>query len=137
MSTCTKTAMNKAKAEIFDIIAKDMRISTDRMEGILAKHGVKRDPKALQRSYRLSVGQKFMAGVRDDEGRREILAARTENGMEYVVIDACNDELLLARTHNRLRDMITGLERSSTKVMERQSVLSNFFRNLLRKGGVR
>ena len=135
MRKCAKTAKNRAKAEIYNIIAKDMRISTDRMEGILAKHGVKRDPKALQRAYRLSVGQKIMAEVRDNEGRREILAARTEKGMEYIVIDACHDQVLLARLQHRLREFIAGLERSSGKVRDRQSVLGGFCRRMFRMGG--
>jgi hypothetical protein len=112
-----------------------MCISVNRMESILAKHGIKRDPKALQRAYRLSVGQKMMAEVRDNEGRREILAARTKNGMEYIVIDACHDQVLLARLQHRLRDFIAGLERSSGKVRDRQNVLAGFRRRLFRWKG--
>ncbi len=75
-----------------------------------------------------------MSEVRDDEGNREILAARTENGLEYIVIDACNDQLLLARIQNRLRATITGIERTSNKVTKRQSVLSGFYNRVFRRG---
>ena len=134
MNTCMKTAKNRARAEIFEVLLSDMRISTKQIDTILAKHGIRRDTEALQRSYRLSVGQKIMSEVRDDEGNREILAARTENGLEYIVIDACNDQLLLARIQNRLRATITGIERTSNKVTKRQSVLSGFYNRVFRRG---
>ncbi len=137
MSICTMTARNKARAEIFEVLLKDMRISTKHMDAILARHGIRNDPEALQRTYRLSVGQKIMAEVRDDEGNREILAARTENGMEYIVIDACNDELLLARIQSKLRSAIAGLERSSAKVEKRQGILSGVFGRFSPRGGKR
>ncbi len=134
MNTCMKTAKNRARAEIFEVLLSDMRISTKQIDTILAKHGIRRDTEALQRSYRLSVGQKIMSEVRDDEGNREILAARTENGLEYIVIDACNDQLLLARIQNRLRATITGIERTSNKVTKRQGVLSGFYNRMFRRG---
>lgn len=134
MNTYMKIAKERARAEIFEVLLKDMRISAERMDIILARHGIQRDPESLQRSYRLSVGQKIMAGVRDDEGKREILAARTKNGIEYIVIDTCNDQLLLARIQNRMRAAIAGLERSSQKVVKRQGVLSGFFNRVFRGG---
>ncbi len=135
MNTCMKIAKNRAKAEIFKVMEKDMRISADRVDRILAKHGVKRDLKALQRSYRLSVGQKIMAGVRDDEGKREILAVRTDKGMEYIVVDACSDQLLLARMQKGIRGDIAGRERSSQKVKRRQDTVAGFCRRIFRFGG--
>ncbi len=127
--------MERARYEIFSVLAEDLRISTDEIDRILSKYGVKRATKELQRAYRLSVGQKIMAEVRDNDGRREILAARTEKGMEYIVIDACHDQVLLARLQHRLREFIAGLERSSGKVRDRQSVLGGFCRRMFRTGG--
>lgn len=126
----TKTARNKARAEIYSVLSDDMKISVERMDNILAKHGVRRDPKALQRAYRLSVGQRIMADVRDAEGKREILAARTENGTEYIVLEACSDQKVLNGLQHRLRECISSLEHTSGKVKQRQDSLSRLFSRL-------
>ena len=125
-----KAARDKAKAEIFAVLSEDMKISAEHMDSILQKHGVRRDPKELQRAYRLSVGRRFMAGVRDVEGKREILAVRTQNGMEYIVVDACNDADTLKRLQHRLRGCISGLQSTSGKVKARQGFLRSLRKRL-------
>jgi hypothetical protein len=127
-----KAARSRAKAEIFAVLSEDMKISAERMDGILARHGVRRSPEELQRAYRLSVGQRFIAEVRDGKGKREILAARTENGMEYIVVDACSDPKILSKLQHRLRGCISSLESTSGKVKERQNVLSGIRQRLFR-----
>ncbi len=37
MNTCMKTAKNRARAEIFEVLLSDMRISTKQIDTILAK----------------------------------------------------------------------------------------------------
>ena len=69
-----KAARSRAKAEIYSVLSEDLRISAERMDGILARHGVRRSPEELQRAYRLSVGQRFIAEVRDgDEARKWLI----------------------------------------------------------------
>ena len=133
MSTYKKTARDRAKAEIFSILKKDMRISTQRMDRILAKYGIRRNPEQLQRAYRLSVGQQIMAGARDEEGKREILAVRTGDSVEYIVIDACNDIEKLDVIRHRLHSQIMGLEQTAEKVERR----GEFFKNLFPIAGKR
>lgn len=129
----TKAARNRAKAEIYAVLSEDMKISVERMDGILAKYGVKRNVKDLQRSYRLSVGQRIIADIRDEKGKREILAAKTEYGTEYIVVDACNDPKLLTKLQHRLRGCISSLESTSGKVKERQSALFGIRQRLLHR----
>lgn len=132
MRAQTKTASERARDEIYSVLAEDMRISTVRMDKILAKHGVKRNAKELQRAYRLSVGQRMVAGVRDAKGQREVLALRTENGTEYVVVEACSDPQALAKLQHRLRGCISTLENTSGKVQERQGALASIRKKLFR-----
>jgi len=120
--------------EIYSVLEKDMKISADRMDRILAKHGVRRDAKALQRAYRLSVGQRIMADIRDTDGKREILAARTENGTEYIVVEACNDPKVLGQLQHKLRGCISSLESTSGKVEKRQRYLARFRQRLFHGG---
>lgn len=134
MSTCTRTAKNRAKDEIFSVLAKDMRIGTERMDSILAKHGVKRSPKELQRAYRLSVAQRMMADVRDEDGRREILALRAHGGTEYIVLEACHDRDKLDAIRHRLLGQIAGLEQTAEKVEQRSGVFGRMFARRTEKG---
>lgn len=113
-----------------------MRISTKQMDRILAKHGVKGDTKALQRAYRLSVGQRLIADVRDEEGRREILAARENGGTEYIVLDACGDPEKINGIQLRLRAQVMGLTQTTDKVSDRGGILKRVARRL-RSGGRR
>lgn len=116
----------KAINEIFDKLARDMRISSDEMEAILARHNVNKDTNTLRRSYRHSAGQRLMASVRDEKGAREIMAAYNKElkCWEYLVIDACNDLNKLASISKQLSENIAGLERSEEKVRQRQYFIS-------------
>jgi hypothetical protein len=40
-----KAAWSRAKAEIYSVLSEDMKISAERMDGILARHGVRAAPK--------------------------------------------------------------------------------------------
>lgn len=114
--------------EIFDKLAKDMRISSDEMEKILAWHKVEKDTHALRRTYRRSAGQRLMASVRDKDGVREIMAAYNKKlkCWEYLVIDACNDPKELESISKQLSENIAGLERSGEKVRQRQHFIGTF-----------
>ncbi len=121
------TAMERARYEIFSVLADDLRISTDEIDRILSKYGVKRATKELQRAYRLSVGQRMLAEIRDEEGKREILADRACKATEYIILETCNDPEKLARIRNRLRSQIAGLEQTVEKIEERGGVFTRIF----------
>lgn len=115
----------KAKAEIAEILGKKGRISNDELDAILQKHRVRSNTRDLQRGYRLRVGQRLLASVRDENGRREILAHRdSETGeVVYIPIDLCNDEDVLTAIQNRLHKTISSLQVSSGKAANRTKKL--------------
>ena len=67
-----------AESEIMDVLSANMRISSGEIAAILKKHGVSGDMDALQDSYRKRLGQRLMASIRDENGRREVLARGSE-----------------------------------------------------------
>jgi len=115
----------KAKAEIAEILGKKGRISNDELDAILQKHRVRSNTRDLQRGYRLRVGQRLLASVRDENGRREILAHRdSETGeVVYIPIDLCNDEDVLTAIQNRLHKTISSMQVSSGKAANRTKKL--------------
>lgn len=118
---------SKAEKEILASLAENMRISTSEIDAILNRHRVKRDSAALQRSYRLAVGQRLMSSLRDENGQREVLAVRSDNGgMEYIVLDGCNDANKLRAIRHKLHQSIAGLENSSGKVRSRLRFVERF-----------
>jgi hypothetical protein len=126
----------KAKAEIADVLGRQGRISNDELDAILHKHRVRSNPRDLQRSYRLRVGQRLLASVRDETGSREILAHRDFNTGEvvYVPIDLCNDGDVLEAIQNRLHKTISSLQISSGKVANRTKRLQWLKRPFERMG---
>lgn len=115
----------KAKAEIAEVLGKKGRISNDELDAILQKHRVRSNTRDLQRGYRLRVGQRLLASVRDENGRREILAHRdSETGeVVYIPIDLCNDEDVLTAIQNRLHKTISSMQVSSGKAANRTKKL--------------
>jgi hypothetical protein len=76
-----------AEDEIMDVLSANMRISSGEIAAILKKHGVSGDMDALQDSYRKRLGQRLMASIRDESGKREVLARCSE----YIVVECCAD----------------------------------------------
>ena len=64
----------EAEQEILEALFEGMEIHSSEIAAILKKHGVCGDVEALQDSYRKRLGQRLMASLRDDTGRREVLA---------------------------------------------------------------
>lgn len=78
----------EAEQEILEALFEGMEIHSSEIAAILKKHGVCGDVEALQDSYRKRLGQRLMASLRDESGRREVLA----NGKgSYVVLEGCGD----------------------------------------------
>lgn len=120
----------EAEAEIMERLSADMRISSGEIATILAKHGVSGDIEALQNAYRKRVGQRLMASIRDEDGRREVLA----HGSEYVVVECCNDQQALKIIHRRINGQISGLNTSADKVQGRIRVLGRFLARFRKAG---
>ena len=94
----------QAETEILDRLYTDTRISSGEIAAILKKHGVRGDESALQDAYRKRLGQRLMASIRDERGKREVLA----HGSEYVVVDCCNDHPTLLNTASSRSGCWTG-----------------------------
>ena len=109
----------QAEAEILDRLFTDTRISSGEIAAILKKHGVRGDESILQDGYRKRLGQRLMASIRDENGKREVLA----HGSEYVVVDCCNDQQALKAIRRRIQGQVSGLDVSAAKVQGRVRVL--------------
>ena len=81
----------EAEVEIMEKLFANMKISSGDIAAILARHGVSGNSETLQEQYRKRLGQRLMASIRDESGRREVLA----HGSEYVVVECCNDQQAL------------------------------------------
>ena len=119
----------EAQVRIDALLSARFRIGTDELEAILKECGVTGDPEALQKSYRKAVAQRYMASIRDEDGKREILAVYNPDATdtEYVVLDACNDRDQLGSLLRRLEHQKTGLNSSALKVRRRKHFLDKFF----------
>ena len=109
----------QAEAEILGRLHADMRISSGEIAAILEKHGVRGDVSALQDSYRKRLGQRLMASIRDESGKREVLA----HGSQSVVVECCNDRQALKAIRRRIQGQMSGLDVSAAKVRGRIRVL--------------
>ena len=98
-----------AQREILNRLSAETRISSQEIAAILERHGVCGDIDALQDAYRKRLGQRLMATIRDESGKREVLAA---SGGEYVIVDCCNDPPKLKAIRHRIQAQMNGLDMS-------------------------
>ena len=110
-----------AQREILNRLSAETRISSQEIAAILERHGVCGDIDALQDAYRK--GQRLMATIRDESGKREVLAA---SGGEYVIVDCCNDPQKLKAIRHRIQAQMNGLDMSAGKVQKRVRFLERF-----------
>ena len=89
----------------------------------MKRHGVCGDMDALQDAYRKRLGQRLMSTIRDETGKREVLAA---SGGEYVIVDCCNDPQKLKAIRHRIQAQMNGLDMSAGKVQKRVRFLERF-----------
>ena len=121
----------EAEQEILSLLFEGMEIESAEIAAILKKHGVSGDMEALQDSYRKRLGQRLMASLRDDTGRREVLA----NGKgSYVVLEGCGDRRQLKQIHRRIQNQMKGLDLSARKVSGRLTVLERLTQKWRRAG---
>ena len=64
-----------AQREILNRLSTETRISSQEIAAILERHGVCGDIDALQDAYRKRLGQRLMATIRDESGKREVLSS--------------------------------------------------------------
>ena len=100
-----------ARAEILETLSANMEIGSDEIVAILKRHYVAEDTGILQDRYRRQLGQRLMASLRDDDGRREVMS----NGKgRYFVLECCRDQRQL---------QMRGLDATAGKVRVRIRVL--------------
>ena len=121
----------EAEREILARLSANLSIRSDEVAAILARHGVEGDIDALQSAYRKRLGQRMLSQIRDEHGRREVLAAR---GQEYIIVDCCNDTQKLKAIQRRLQSGMNGLDAAAKKVRGRIGLLERF-KNKFQKAG--
>ena len=114
---------SEAQREILAHLAAETRISSQEISAILKRHGVCGDIDALQDAYRKRLGQRLMATIRDEQGKREVLAT---SGGEYVIVGCCNDTQQLTAIQRRIQAQMNGLDMSAGKVRGRRRFLERF-----------
>lgn len=120
----------EAEVEIMEKLFANMKISSGEIAAILARHGVSGNSETLQEQYRKRLGQRLMASIRDESGRREVLA----HGSEYVVVQCCNDQQALKAIRRRIQGQMNGLDVSARKVQGRIHVLERFLARFRKAG---
>ena len=116
-----------AEREIRAILAKNQEISSGQLNDILRRHGVEENVDVLQRRYRQSVGQQFMASFRDEKGKREILAASNgKGGMDYMILEFCKNDRKLHAIQRRLQNQASGLNTTADRVSGRRRLLEHY-----------
>lgn len=115
----------EAQKEIMDKLFADKHISSDVIVKILKKYEVNGDVEALQDGYRRRVGQRLMASIRDETGKREVLSGK---GRDYIIVECCNDPDQLIAVRHRIESQIEGLSESVGKVRWRIGVIDHLSR---------
>ena len=111
-----------ARAEILEALCADMEISSDEIVAILKRHHVAEDADVLQDRYRRQMGQRLMASLLDDNGRREVMS----NGKGlYFVPECCRDQRQLQSIQRRIQNQMRGLDATAGKVRVRIRVLEH------------
>ena len=109
-----------ARAEILEALCSNMEISSDEIVAILKRHHVAEDADVLQDRYRRQMGQRLMASLRDDDGRREVMS----NGKgRYFVLECYRDQRQLQSVQRRIQNQMRGLDATAGKVRVRIRVL--------------
>lgn len=112
-----------AQTEILQKLSAETKITSGEIAEILKKHDICGDIDALQDAYRKRLGQRLMSTIRDEAGKREVLAA---SGGEYVIVDCCNDPQKLKAIRHRIQAQMNGLDVSAGKVRKRVRFLERF-----------
>lgn len=117
-----------ARTEILEALCANMEISSDEIVDILKRHHVAEDAELLQDRYRRQLGQRLMASLRDEHGKREVMS----NGKgRYCVLDCCRDQKQLQGIQRRIQNQMRGLDATADKVRVRIHVLERLKSRLI------
>ena len=117
-----------ARAEILESLSANMEITGDEIAAILKRHHVAEDAEVLQDRYRRQLGQRLMASLRDESGKREVLS----NGKgRYFVLECCRDQKQLQSVQRRVQNQMRGLNATAGKVRARICVLERLRERLM------
>ncbi len=119
----------EAEQEIMEKLFTNMRIHSDEIAAILKKYDVCGDVDVLQDRYRKRLGQRLMSSIRDETGKREVLA----RGSEYIVMECCADRQALQAIRRRIQAQMNGLDVSAGKVQGRIRVLNRLISRIRRE----
>lgn len=101
----------------------DLRISTDTMLRVIAKHTGAKIEHDAERRFWQSRCQQLMASIRDQDGVRMVFhipaKASVNKQPEYIIIHACTNEAELQSIRHRLHSYVVGLEHSISAVEAR------------------
>ena len=120
----------EAQEEILEKLFEQMYISKEDIDEITKRYGVCGDIETLQKTYRRQQAQRFLSGLRDDDGVRLAMSVK---GGKYVLIDYCNDKRGLTALHQRLQGQMKGLDRSDSKVLVRIEKLKRMISRFTRQ----
>ena len=108
-----------AQAEILQKLSAETKITSCEIAEILKKHDVCGDMDALQDAYRKRLGQRLLSGIRDENGKREILSP---SGGEYVIVDCCIAQMnVLDESAGKVHWRVHFLERFAGGVRKERS----------------
>ena len=117
-----------ARAEILESLSANMEITGNEIAAILKRHHVAEDAEVLQDRYRRQLGQRLMASLRDESGKREVLS----NGKgRYFVLECCRDQKQLQSVQRRVQNQMRGLNATAGKVRTRICVLERLRERLM------
>lgn len=120
----------EAEQEVLALLCANMEITGDEIVAILKRHHVAEDEEVLQDRYRRQLGQRLMASLRDDDGKREVLS----NGRgRYFVLECCRDQRQLQSVRRRIQNQMRGLDATAGKVRVRIRVLERLKARLMPK----
>lgn len=97
-------------------------LTDDEIIAIVRDSGVFRDMEAVMRQFYLRTGQRFLASVRDGNGKRQILATKDH---AYVRVDMYDDSARLTEMRARIQKQIAGLNGTSEKLFDRITYLQS------------
>ena len=107
-----------------------MEIGSDEIVAILKRHYVAEDTGILQDRYRRQLGQRLMASLRDDDGRREVMS----NGKgRYFVLECCRDQRQLQSVQRRIQNQMRPVSAKTETSGKNRNMSWKHMTNTLRK----
>lgn len=125
----------EAKREMLERLLEHQELGSDEIVSILKRHGVQGDEEAVQRRYLKQLGQQYLAGIRDEEGNREVLAVRDGTGaVKYTIVGLCNSKKELQSIRSGIQHSMQGLHNTETKVASRIHVIDRMLARFRKVG---